>query len=193
MSIEKEYLVTALTKSIYLLILLPSIAQAKFMLEPAAHHYRGSFSVGDESGNFTGNVANIMAGYLGPYFMAGIQLEKGQYVYDDNLTSDGYEKFDGGGVGSYIGFHFMDRFRILTGYLNTSLEPVDKSQTRYFGQHVSISLGYRIVDGLMVNFTDFRNQFTQFENDDTGKTEGLDSNIKTSGNSLSLSYVLAFE
>ena len=77
--------------------------------------------------------------------------------------------------------------------MNSSLEPIDNNSTRFFGQYVSLSLGYRIHNGLMLNYTEFRNQYTQIEDDDTGKTEGLTKNIRESGGNLSLSYILAFE
>lgn len=169
------------------------LAQAKFMLEPTITYSQGSFSVADRSGDFNGKTFGLRTGYLGQYFMAGLSIEKGQYFYDDTLTTNSYEQYDGGGIGTFIGFHFLDRFRILTSYMNSSLEPIDNNSTRFFGQYVSLSLGYRIYDGLMLNYTEFRNQYTQIEDDDTGETEGLTNNIRESGGSVSLSYILAFE
>jgi hypothetical protein len=153
--------------------------------------YSGSFDSSGESGNFKGNTFGLQLGYLGDYFMAGINIEKGQYVFDKRLTSDNYTEYAGGGVGTFLGFHFLDHWKIWTGYLNTSFEPINNGAIRYFGQHVSFGLGYRLYDGLMLNYEGFRNQFTQKEDDVTGKTQGLASNIKTEGYAISLSYIFA--
>lgn len=194
MNTMKEFLAIALSKKLYFLILLlPINSYARLMLEPSLNYYQGSFEVADRSGDFHGKVAGLKIGYMGQFFMAGINLEKGQYFYDDDISTNDYEQFDGGGVGTYLAFHFFDRFRLLTSYLNSSLEPVDNNDTRYFGQHFSASLGIRIIDGLMFNFEKFSNQFTQLEDDSTGKTEGLDDNIKTQGENFSLSYIIAID
>ncbi|MDH5414594.1 MAG: hypothetical protein OEW87_10690, partial [Flavobacteriaceae bacterium] len=95
-------------------------------------------------------------------------------------------------IGTYIAFHFWDFFRIWTGYLNSTLEPKGNNNYRFFGQHISIGVGFRLYDGLMLNFQDARNQFTQLEDDITKKTSGLASNIKTEAQSIGLSYVLLF-
>ena len=103
-----------------------------------------------------------------------------------------YKKYNGGGVGSFLGFHFFDSFKIWTGYLNSTLEPTSNRDFRYFGQHVSFGLGLRVYQGLMINAEGFRNQYTQEENDETGKTRGLDDNIKTEGQIYYLSYIFIF-
>ncbi len=160
------------------------------MIEPSYHYVTGSYSVADRSGDFTGKVGGLNLGYMGEFFMAGLALEKGDYEYDSTITESGYTQFTGGGVGTYIAFHFYDRIRLWTGYLNSTLEPKDNDDFRYFGQHISVGLGLRVVDGFLINFTDFRNHFTQIEDDTTGKTTGLTNNIKTSGQSWSISYII---
>jgi len=178
---------------LFSLTLISFSAQAKLMLEPSTNIYSGSFSVSNRSGSLTGKTLNLNIGYLGPYFMAGISVEKGTFEYDSDVTTDKYTTFDGGGVGTFIGFHFFDRIKLWSTYLNSSLEPVKNNDTRYFGQHFSAGIGFRIIDGLILSYQNFSNQFTQFESDITGKTEGLDNNIKTSGNIINLSYLLAIE
>ena len=178
----------------YLLFILfmPLFSWGKFLVEPSYNYYQARFSAGEESGSFTGEVYGLNLGYLGDYFMAGVTLEKGIYTYDSNVTSTGDTKFDGGGVGTFLGFHLLDKFKIWTGYLNSTLEPVSKSDKRYFGQHFSYGLGYRIYNGLMINIYEFKNQFTQLEDDSTGKTTGLTPTLKTTGLIYSLSYIFIF-
>ncbi|MBT4792034.1 MAG: hypothetical protein HON90_10720 [Halobacteriovoraceae bacterium] len=166
--------------------------QARFLVEPGYHLYQGSFEAGSESGELTGEVFGLNLAYLAEFFMVGLSLEKGQYTYDKNITANNYAHFSGGGVGTFIGFHFMDNIKIWTGYLNSTLEPTANKSIRYFGQHASFGLGYRVYEGLMFNVQGFRNQFTQMEDDNTGKTSGLDTNIKTQGHSYYFSYILIF-
>lgn len=175
-----------------LLCLLPLNSYSRFLVEPAFKQYAGRFNGNDGRGDLTGQVLALDTGYLGENFMIGLSFEKGQFTYDENLTSSGYTKFNGGGVGSFIGFHLFDRFKVWTGYLNSSLEPTSNNETRYFGQQVSFGLGLRISDGFMANIQSYSNHFTQLEDDTTGKTSGLDKNIITKGEILSLSYILIF-
>lgn len=179
-------------KLLLIILLIPSLGWSKFLVEPSYNYYSGEFEAGNESGRLIGHVYGLNLGYLGDYFMIGVTLETGKYDYDKNVSSDNTAKFDGGGVGTFLGFHVWDRWKIWTGYLNSTLEPTNNRSTRYFGQHVSYGLGYRIVDGLMLNLYEFRNQFTQYEDDTTGLTGGLSTKIKTSGTNLSLSYILIF-
>ena len=176
----------------FILFIFSSLAHASFIVEPGYHYYEGRFKAGNEKGNLTGKVFGLNLGYLGEFAMAGITLEKGQYSYDNNITTNSYSHFDGGGVGTFIGFHFWDNIKLWTGYLNSTLEPTANNNIRYFGQHASFGIGYRVYDGLMLNIQGFRNQFTQIEDDVTGKTSGLDTNIKTEGHSYYLSYILIF-
>ena len=192
MNIIKGSLAIALTKFIFLYLSFIGLAQSAFMVEPGIKLYSGEFKVAERTGEFTGKVANLNLGYMDKNFMVGITLEKGDYEYDSEVTEDGYEKFDGGGVGTYIGFIFFDRIRVWTNYLNSTLEPKSNSDIRYFGQNFTYGLGYRVYDGLLINYQFFSNHFTQKEDDTTGKTEGLLSNIKTQGTSLSLSFILVF-
>jgi hypothetical protein len=192
MNIKKEF--TVLLNRIFILIILlsPQYALARFLFEPSFMQYTGRFDGENGRGNLSGQVFGLNTGYLGENFMIGLTVEKGQYKYDSNITSAGHENFDGGGLGSFIGFHLFDHFKIWTGYLNSSLEPTSNNDTRYFGQQVSFGIGYRVYEGLMLNLHSFSNQFTQFEDDNTGKTTGLSRNIKTEGHVLSASYLLIF-
>jgi hypothetical protein len=181
-----------LSKLILLSFLFLNTAYARFLVEPAYHHYVGTFSAGTEDGDFSAKVTSLNLGYLGENILLGFTFEKGQYTFDSNVTTDAYSNFDGGGVGTFIGFNFWDRFKIWSSYLNSSLEPTANNDIRYFGQHVSFGFGYRVYEGLMLNLQSFRNQYTQKEDDVTGKTTGLDTNIKTEGYSYFLSYILIF-
>lgn len=131
-------------------------------------------------------------GYIGDYFLAGLNFELGNFTYSDNITDDGYTHFKGGGVGTYLGFHFYDRIKIWTGYLNSSIEPKSNDDFRYYGQQVSFGIGYRVWDFVLLNYEVFRNYFTQYEDDTTGKTQGLEQNIKTEMQAISLSMFLIF-
>lgn len=162
------------------------------MVEPYYKFYSGSFQSGENSGDFNGRIFGTNVGYLGEYFMAGLTFERGQYTSDSDLTTNGYEKYDGGGIGTYLGFHFLDLYKLWTGYLNSALEPTANKDIRYFGQHVSFGFGWRIWEGLLINVEGFRNVYTQQEDDITGKTEGLETNMRTEGTSYFLSYFLVF-
>ena len=181
-----------LPRLILFIFIIPNIAQARFMVEPGYATYQGRFKGEDGLGSLTGHVGQLNLGYLGEAFMMGIALEQGQFSYDSNVFTQGYKHFDGGGVGTFLGFHFFDRIKLWTTYLNSTLEPTKNKDIRYFGQFISFGLGLRLHDGLLLNLTSFSNHFTQEENDDTGKTNGLATNIKTQGQSLGLSYILAF-
>ena len=160
------------------------------MVEPYYKLYDGNFQSGAQEGSFSGRIYGANLGYLGDYFMAGLTLENGEYISDNTLTTEGFEKYKGGGIGTYIGFHFLDSWKVWTGYLNSALEPTSNKQIRYFGQHVSFGAGYRIWQGLILNIEGFRNQYTQQEDDTTGLTSGLETNMKTEGTSYFLSYFL---
>jgi len=191
MNTSKEFLVS-LTRFLLLSLLYIPTVHARFMVEPFYKVYEGKYQTGADSGKFSGKIYGANVGYLGDYFMAGLSFENGQYTSDNTLTNQGFEKYNGGGIGSYMGFHFLDRWKIWTGYLNSALEPTANRDFRYFGQHVSFGLGYRVWEGLILNVEGFRNQYTQQEDDTTGLTTGLDSNIKTEGTSYFLSYFLVF-
>lgn len=173
-------------------LLISYSAQAKFMVEPMVGKYIGTMSVSGTETDFTADVTQVSLGYLGNYFMAGVLIENGSFHLEDNLTNIGHKYFKGGGVGTFIGFHFFDRIKFWTGYLNSTLEPISRDSFRYFGQQGIFGLGYRVQGGLMVNAQYFTNQYTQSENDDTGETNGLNPVIKSSGYLYSLSYILAF-
>jgi hypothetical protein len=162
------------------------------MVEPFYKVYDGEYKTGTNEGSFSGEIYGANIGYLGDYFMAGLTLENGNFTSDNTLTDQNFETYKGGGIGSYIGFHFYDQWKIWTGYLNSALEPTENDQIRYFGQHVSFGLGYRIWEGLIINVEGFRNQYTQQEEDISGLTTGLETIIKTQGTSYFLSYFLVF-
>lgn len=165
---------------------------AKFLVEPSYRAYSGSFDSKEDKGSFTAQTFALNLGYTGEYFLAGLWLEKGNFSFDDGLTSDNYNNYSGGGVGTFLGFHFFDRWKVWSAYQNSSIEPQDNNDLRYFGQFVSFGVGYRIYGGFIFNVEGFRNQYTQQENDTTGKTSGLDRNIKTQGTSYSISYLMSF-
>lgn len=178
---------------IFLLLGLATKAQARFMVEPHIDNISGKFSiVAGNEGTFTGTSYGLRLGYLGDYFMAGINVEKGHFTYDSQVTSYGYQYFQGGGVGTYLGFHFLDHWRIWTGYLNSTLEAVSQKDYRYFGQQISLGLGYRITGGWMLNYLYYNNYFTQYEDDITGKTGSLANNVRVIGHALSLSFIAVF-
>lgn len=162
------------------------------MLEPRVFTTSATFEVGNEDGNMTAKGYGLKIGYLGEYFMAGVNLEKQTVETQSGFNVDGYKRFDGGGIGTYMGFHFWDLLKVWTSYLNTTLEPTSNRDYRYFGQYVSFGLGLRIHEGLLISYEGFRNQYTQEEDDETGKTRGLDDNIKTEGANYILSYILTF-
>lgn len=168
-------------------------AHARFMVEPHIDNISGKFSiVSGADGKMSGTSTGLRVGYLGQYFMVGMNFEKGHYEYDPEVTSYGHKYFNGGGIGTYLGFHFLDHFRIWTGYLNSALESTSQDDFRYFGQQVSMGVGYRITGGWMLNYLYFNNYFTQYEDDLTGKTGSLVSDIRVVGSSLSLSFISVF-
>lgn len=171
-------------------MLTPGLALAKLMLEPVVNSTSGKFKRSSNTGKLSGNSYGINIGYMGDYFMIGLNVEKGQFEFDDNVTESNYDTFDAGGIGSYLGFHLFDRFKIWTGYQNSVLEPTSNNDVRYFGQYFTYGIGYRLFSGLMLNYQQFNNYYTQKEDDTTGKTEGLQNNIRTYGSSISLSYII---
>jgi len=124
--------------------------------------------------------------------MAGLNFERGWLSSDGDITSTGASSFKYGGIGTFLGFHFLNRFKLYTSYTNTSLEPRNNDDFRYFGQQVSFGLGYRIWDIILINYELINNVYTQIEDDTTGKTNGLNSNIRVNKQSLGLSMVLVF-
>lgn len=186
-SLTKLYIFTALAMGLSLQ------AQARFMIEPHIDNVSGKFSiVSGSEGSMSGTSTGLRVGYLGQYFMVGMNFEKGHYEYDSDVTTYGHKYFNGGGVGTFLGFHFLDHWRIWTGYLNSALESTSQDDFRYFGQQVSMGLGYRLSGGWMLNYHYFNNYFTQYEDDLTGKTGSLLSDIRVVGNSFSLSFIAVF-
>lgn len=167
-------------------------AQARFNVEPYFKKYWGGFEKGDGKGNISGDSSGMNVGYIGDYFLAGLSFELGNFKYSSNVTDDGHTLFRGGGVGTYLGFHFYDRVKLWTGYLNSSIEPKHDDSYRYYGQQVSFGLGIRVWDFILLNYEVFNNYFTQIEDDETGKTQGLDTNIKTQKQAIGLSAFFIF-
>jgi hypothetical protein len=124
--------------------------------------------------------------------MVGLNFEKGHYTYESNLTDNGYTHFSGGGVGTFIGFHFLERFRIWSGYLNSALEANSNKSQRFFGQQVEVGMGYRFWQNFLINYSYFNNYFTQEESDITGKTGSIDDVIRVVGTNITLSAVFIF-
>lgn len=177
---------------LFILVFASTYGHASLMLEPRVFTTTATFDAGNNDGNLTGKGYGLKIGYLGEYFMAGINLEKQTVETQSGFSTDNYQKFDGGGIGTFMGFHFWDLLKVWTSYLNTTLEPTSNRDYRYFGQYVSFGIGFRVYQGLLISYEGFRNQYTQEENDETGKTRGLDDNIKTEGSNLILSYILKF-
>lgn len=195
MNTLKEFLGKA-TKALSLFIclwLFPSLeAQARFNVEPFYRKYSGDFKRNSQKGSISGDSTGMNLGYIGDYFLAGVSMELGNFTYSDHITDQGYTHFRGGGIGTYLGFHFYDRVKLWTGYLNSSIEPKSNDKFRYYGQQVSFGLGVRVWDYILLNYEVFSNYFTQYEDDETGKTGGLDSNIRTNMQAFGISAFLIF-
>ncbi len=178
-------------KYIFLLstILFSSSSLARFMVEPSVLYTSGRFSGDNELGSFSAKGYGVSLGYAGKYFLMGLTGEKLDYSFEDHFTTHGHTKYSGGGIGTFIGLHLFDRFKIWTSYLNSTLEPTSNTSTRYFGQYYSVGLGIRILGGIMLNAQSFTNQYTQIEDDTTGKTSGLDKKLTTFGQTYSISYI----
>jgi hypothetical protein len=169
-----------------------NISYASFLVEPHFSRVDARFTRSNEKGNVTGEVSGLRVGYSDNNFMVGLNFEKGHYSYDSNLTDNGYSHFSGGGVGTFIGFHFYERIRIWSGYLNSALESNTNSSQRFFGQQVELGLGYRVWENVLINYSYFNNYFTQEENDITGKTGSIDQVIRVVGSNISISAVFIF-
>ena len=198
MNILKEYTVKHTNKNFYLLttiilsIFFSQIAHASFLVEPHLSSITAKFTRGDKEGDVSGEVSGLRLGYSDTNFMIGLNFEKGHYTYDSNLTDNAYSHFSGGGVGTFIGFHFFERVRIWSGYLNSALESNTNSSQRFFGQQVEIGVGYRVWQNILINYSYFNNYFTQEESDITGKTGSIDEVIRVVGSNISVSAIFIF-
>jgi hypothetical protein len=192
MNILKEF-TARLTKIVIAVYILNSpSAFAKFLLEPQWRVYSGDYKGGGTNGSLRGESSNLHVGYIGESFMAGLSFERGWLNFEEDITGTGASTFKYGGVGTFLGFHFLNRFKIYTGYTNTSLEPRNNDSFRYFGQQVNFGLGYRFWDILILNYEYMNNFYTQIEDDETGKTSSLDSNIRSDKHSYGISMILIF-
>jgi hypothetical protein len=180
-------------KLAFLAILLSQSSFAALLLEPRLILDQGSLEVASESTSYTSQGTGIDIGYMGDYFLAGITIERNTARFEDPFLGNSFNNYSQGGIGTFMGFHFYDRFRLQTTYINTSLEPSSNRSIRYFGQYFAFSLGLRIYDGLMLNVNSYNNVYTQLEDDNTGLTTGLTNNIKTRGNALYFSYIFAIQ
>ena len=167
-------------------------AFARFMIEPQYRVYSGDYKGNGRSGDLHGEGNAIHIGYIGEFFMAGVSAEKGWMHIDGNIMGNGSENFVYGGLGTYMGFHFMNRLKIYTGYVNTTLEPTNVSTYRFFGQQVNFGIGWRIVDFIILHYEYMNNFHTQEENDITGKTDGLSSNIRSNKQAYGISFIFVF-
>jgi hypothetical protein len=140
----------------------------------------------------SGTSTSLKLGYIGKYFMAGLLLDYGSLTFDDGVDAQNNKYYKGGGVGSYLGFHFGSSFKIWTSYLNSSLEAVSDDSRRLFGQRVDFGLGYRIWEKVFLNYAYTTNVYTQLEDDETGKTTGLNSNTTVKYGAVSLSALFIF-
>ncbi len=190
----KEYMgkPTSLLISLIASLIICGQAHARFNVEPTYKRYWGTFERGDLKGSLTGESLSLNAGYLGDYFMAGVTAEMGNFHYSDTIIDQNYTVFAGGGIGTYLGFHFFDRVKLWTGYLNSTLEPKSNEDLQYFGQQISFGLGIRVWKYILLNYEVYQNYFTQIEDETTGKTEGLDTNIKEQKQSIGISAFLTF-
>lgn len=179
--------------AILLSFLTSNFANAAFLVEPKYQIHNGQLKVAQTKTSYNAEGGALNLGYMGDYFLAGVSLEKSRFVFVDPFATQTGKIYDGGGVGTFIGFHLWDRIKIETTYLNSTLEPNSNSDVRYFGQYFAFGISLRLWRGLMLNMQHYENQFTQFEDDTTGKTQGLDSHIKTSGNIVGLSYFIAIK
>lgn len=192
MNIRKEFTVK-LTKYIFIVLLFSSsLAHARFLFEPQWRVYSGDYKGGGTNGSLRGETSNLHLGYIGESFMAGLSFERGWLNIEDDITGTGANTFKYGGVGTFMGFHFLNRIKIYTGYTNTSLEPRNNGDFRYFGQQVNFGLGYRFWDIFILNYEYMNNFYTQIEDDTTGKTSSLDSNIRSDKHSYGISMILIF-
>lgn len=162
------------------------------MIEPEAKYIQGEYKGSNSSAQMSGTSSTLKLGYIGKYFMAGLLLDYGALKFNDGVNDLTNKFYKGGGVGSYLGFHFGNYFKIWTSYLNSSLEPVSDDSQRLFGQQVDFGLGYRIWSKIFLNYSYSTNVYTQLEDDSTGKTTGLDSNTRVNFSSLGLSAVFIF-
>ena len=178
-------------KLVFLVILLNQNCFAALLLEPRLQVYQGSLKVGSEQSDFLGQGQGLDLGYMGEHFLFGITLEKNHYRFQESFLDRNTKSYHAGGIGTFIGYHFLDRLRIQTTYINTSLEPTTQKNFRYFGQYFAYGLGLRLSKGLMFNLIQFNNTYTQKEEDETGQTNGLVSNIRSHGQSAYLSYIFA--
>ena len=167
-------------------------ANARFMIEPQFRVYSGDYKGNDRKGDLHGEGNAIHLGYIGDFFMAGISAEKGWLHMDGNIMGNNAQNFVYGGLGTYMGFHFMNRLKIYTGYVNTTLEPTNISTYRFFGPQINFGLGWRIFDFIILNYEYMNNVYTQEENDETGKTDGLPSNIRSTKQAYGISFLFVF-
>lgn len=192
MNIRKEFTVK-LTKYIFIILLFNiSLAHARFLFEPQWRVYSGDYKGGGTNGSLRGETSNLHVGYIGESFMAGLSFERGWLNIEDDITDTDANTFKYGGVGTFMGFHFLNRIKIYTGYTNTSLEPRNNDDFRYFGQQVNFGLGYRFWDIFILNYEYMNNFYTQIEDDTTGKTSSLNSNIRSDKHSYGISMILIF-
>lgn len=178
----------------FALILISGAAHAKFMVEPHWEYLQGKVSTADldTKKNFSGEMQGINLGFLGDYFMAGLVLQFGRLSFDEDPEGAGNKYYKAGGVGTFLGFHFLDHWKLWTEYQNTNIEPKGDADHRFFGQQAGFGLGYRIVNGVLIYYKYYNNYFTQIEMDDSGKTSSLSSNIRTTGTALGLSFIFVF-
>ncbi len=191
MSIAKEFLGKHI-KYLLSFLLFSQVAFASFLVEPHFNKVSGTFERADTEGDMTGEYLGLRLAYTNKFFMIGINLEKGHYSYDSEVSATKHSHYNGGGVGTFLGFHFFDRLRIWTGYLNSVLEANGNKDQRFFGQQVEFGIGYRLWKNIFVNYSYINNFFTQEENDITGETGSIEEIIKVKSNSLSISSIFVF-
>ena len=162
-----------------------------FMVEPHYNIFRGKIDDNKNENFFEGHTFGARIGYIGENLLMGVNVVSGNFNFQNEFYETKEDQFKGGGIGSFLGFH-TQHIKIWVGYLNSTLEARQNAQGRYFGQYVSYGIGVNLFSNLYLNNEYFQNYYTSYEDDETGKTEGLDKNIKTIGNYFSLSILSYF-
>ena len=171
---------------------MPNISEAKFLTEIMLKHYDSKIKDENGTNRFSGDAQALNLGYLNEWFTMGVALEMGNFKFKVPAFPVASQYFTGGGIGTFLGFHFFNRIKIQSTYLNKQYKSKNNEDFSYFGQSVAATLGIRIVSGLMFNIEYFNNYFTQVENHATGATESLDPIVRTYGTNFGLSYIFIF-
>ncbi|MDA8792622.1 hypothetical protein N9N67_05215 [Bacteriovoracaceae bacterium] len=172
-------------------LMIPQASFAFLMVEPHFNRVSGQLPDSEEKNSFSGYKNGIRVGYVGENFMAGMNATLGNLTFSENFDELAIDRYRYGGLGTYLGFR-TERLKIWVGYLNSSLEPTDAAEGRYYGQAVSYGIGANLFMHVYLNAEYFSDYFTQYENDNTGETNSVEETIKIDGQFLSLSFLFEF-